>query len=147
MQRRTFLKSLVAAYCTPIVASLAPMLMRPVAVVEGEDIWGGAQEWIEPKTNRDYRVISNGCRLAWVDWVDENGTMHHNILTGDGFIELADCAMIVAAGGEGDGACGTVKVYDDENRYKAGAVISPNNGGIYFCNIPGRLPTPATGGD
>lgn len=32
MRRRSFLKSTLAAYCTPIVMALAPMLMRPIEV-------------------------------------------------------------------------------------------------------------------
>lgn len=60
MRRRTFLKSVVAVYCTPIVMELAPMLMRPAAVVDGEPIkaaiqsndyyWSGAidSDWSNP---------------------------------------------------------------------------------------------------
>ena len=67
MKRRTFLKSLVAAYCTPIVASLAPMLMRPIGVVREavkvvDCYWSGAvdTDWKNPANWEGGKLPGNG---------------------------------------------------------------------------------------
>ncbi len=46
MQRRSFLKTMLIAICTPIAMELAPMLRRPVEVVEVlQDGWG-SKVWV-----------------------------------------------------------------------------------------------------